>query len=48
LTRAPAAGTGNGAAQNIVITGTMPAGQQGVCSTATCSASQAHTITISY
>lgn len=48
LTRAPASGTGNGATQNIVITGTIAAGQQGSCSTSTCSASQAHTLTISY
>jgi spore coat protein U-like protein len=48
LTRAPVSGTGNGATQNIVITGTMPAGQQGVCATSTCSASQGHTVTISY
>lgn len=48
MTRAPVSGTGNGAAQNIVITATMAAGQQGRCTTSTCSASQAHTITISY
>ncbi|MDB5857959.1 MAG: hypothetical protein JWQ76_1648 [Ramlibacter sp.] len=48
LTRLPVSGTGNGATQNVVITGTMAAGQQGKCPTATCSASQAHTVTISY
>jgi spore coat protein U-like protein len=48
LTPLPVSGTGTGLAQSIVITGSMAAGQQGVCSTATCSASQAHTVTISY
>ena len=48
LTRTPASGNGNGAAQNIVITGTMAGGQQGACTTATCSASKAHTVTITY
>jgi spore coat protein U-like protein len=48
LTRLPVSGAGTGSVQNIVITGSMAAGQQGVCSTASCSASQAHTITISY
>lgn len=48
LSRAPASGTGNGAAQDIVITGTMPANQQGTCATATCSATQPHTLTVTY
>jgi Spore Coat Protein U domain len=48
LTRAPAAGTGNGNPQNITITGTMAAGQRGTCATSTCSASQPHTMTITY
>jgi hypothetical protein len=48
LARAPTAGSGNGSPQNIVITATMPAGQQGACATGACSASQAHTMTITY
>lgn len=48
LAHTPASGTGNGNAQAITITGTMPAGQQGTCGTAQCSASQTHTLTITY
>ncbi len=39
---------GNGVAQPMSITGTMPAGQSGVCAAATCNASQARTLTVSY
>jgi spore coat protein U-like protein len=39
---------GNGVAQPMSITGSMPAGQSGVCAAATCSASQARTLTVSY
>lgn len=42
------AGTGTGAVVTIPIAGTIAAGQSGTCSTATCSASQAHTLTITY
>lgn len=39
---------GNGVAQPMSITGTMPAGQSGVCAAASCSASQVRTLTVSY
>ena len=39
---------GNGLAQPMSITGTMPAGQSGVCAAASCSASQVRTLTVSY
>jgi hypothetical protein len=48
LARAPTAGSGTGNPQNIVITATMPAGQQGTCPTGSCSATQPHTLTITY
>ncbi len=40
--------TGNGLPQLFTITGTMPAGQSGSCATATCTATQPRTITITY
>jgi spore coat protein U-like protein len=40
--------TGTGAAQLYTITGTMPADQAGTCTTASCGATQARTLTISY
>jgi hypothetical protein len=39
---------GNGAAQSATITGTIAAGQSGTCSQASCSATQARTLTITY
>lgn len=48
LTRSPATGVGNSNPQTVVITGTIPAGQQGSCGTGSCSDSQTHTLTISY
>ncbi|HEY2627814.1 MAG TPA: spore coat protein U domain-containing protein, partial [Usitatibacter sp.] len=41
-------GTGTGAAQLYTITGTMPANQAGTCATASCAATQARTLTITY
>jgi spore coat protein U-like protein len=40
--------TGTGFVQNFSVTGTVPAGQVGTCSTATCSASQTRVITVTY
>jgi spore coat protein U-like protein len=40
--------TGSGAAQSAAINGTMAAGQAGTCSLASCSATEARTLTISY
>lgn len=48
LTRSPASGVGNSNPQSVVITGTMPAGQQGTCGTGSCSDSRPHTLTITY
>jgi spore coat protein U-like protein len=47
-TPATGAGTGNNANQNVILTGTMAAGQAGSCATATCTGTRAHTITITY
>lgn len=44
----PAGGTGNGANQAQTVSGSMAAGQSGTCGLATCSASNAHTVTVSY
>jgi len=41
-------GTGNGLPQNYTINGSMAAGQAGKCATATCSGSQARTLTVTY
>jgi Spore Coat Protein U domain len=40
--------TGSGLPQLFTITGTMPAGQSGTCASATCTATQPRTITITY
>ena len=48
LSLSSAGATGTGAAQPYTITGTMPAGQAGTCATASCGATQARTLTISY
>lgn len=40
--------TGTGSNQTRTITATIPAGQSGTCATASCTASQVHTVTISY
>ena len=48
LTLSASSGTGNGALQSHIINGTMLAGQSGICATATCSGSQARSLTISY
>jgi hypothetical protein len=40
--------TGTGAGQTYNISGTMAAGQAGTCSTGTCTATQSHTLIISY
>src|SRR5262245_21887168 len=43
-------GTGNGAAQNYVVGGTIAAGQQGTCATATCTqgTNNVHTLWVNY
>jgi spore coat protein U-like protein len=43
-----ASGTGTGGAQPYTISGSMAAGQSGICSGASCTASQPHTVTIGY
>ncbi|MCY0858729.1 hypothetical protein [Cupriavidus sp. D39] len=49
ITASPAAGVGNGnTGQTVSLTGNMPANQAGTCSTGTCTASQVHTVTITY
>jgi spore coat protein U-like protein len=40
--------TGTGAEQTFAILGNMPSGQSGTCASATCSASQSRTLTITY
>lgn len=40
--------TGNGAEQSYTISGNIAAGQSGTCATATCTASQARTLTVGY
>ncbi len=44
----PDAGMGTGADQAVTLTGTLPADQAGTCASATCSASQAHSVIITY
>ena len=44
----PLASTGTGAAQTFYINGNMAAGQAGTCATGTCSATNTHTLTITY
>lgn len=49
IAASPASGTGLGSTgQTITLTGTMPAGQAGTCATGTCTATQTHTVTITY
>jgi hypothetical protein len=48
LNIANATGTSGGAILNRTIAGTMPAGQSGTCSTASCAGSQARTLILSY
>lgn len=48
LALSAASGTGNGNAQAYSISGSMVAGQSGTCAAATCSGSQARTLTITY
>lgn len=48
LSTTPGSGTGTGNDQVITLTGTMAANQAGTCATATCSATQAHVLTITY
>ncbi|MBX3589208.1 MAG: spore coat protein U domain-containing protein [Ramlibacter sp.] len=44
----PDTGTGTGVDQSITLTGTLPADQAGTCATGMCSASQPHTLTVTY
>lgn len=44
----PASRTGSGVAQTFTITGAIAAGQAGTCATASCNASSARTLTITY
>ena len=44
----PLASTGTGADQTFYINGNMAAGQAGTCATGTCSATNTHTLTITY
>lgn len=49
IAASPASGTGLGnTGQTVTLTGTIPAGQAGTCATGTCTATQTHTVTISY
>lgn len=48
LSLGTSASTGTGVAQDHVINGTLPANQVGTCATATCSATQTRTLTITY
>lgn len=48
LALSASSGTGNGAQQSYTISGTMAAGQAGTCATGSCTASQTHTLIISY
>ncbi len=44
----PETGIGTGADQAVTVTGTVPAGQAGTCSTASCSATQPHSLIVTY
>jgi hypothetical protein len=44
----PSPQTGSGAQQTIAVTGTMAAGQPGVCTAGTCSGSTIHSVWLSY
>jgi spore coat protein U-like protein len=48
IAASPATGTGTGSDQVITLTGTIPANQAGTCNAATCTATQAHVVTITY
>ena len=48
VNRNAAGGTGTGAPQNYTITVTAPAGQSGTCNLPNCTASQTHTLTVTY
>ena len=48
LSLSSSSGTGSGFAQSVTVTGTIPAGQSGNCALASCSATQATTVTITY
>lgn len=48
LDLSPESGTGTGSDQSVTLTGTLAADQAGTCATATCSATQAHSLTITY
>ncbi len=48
LSLSATAGTGSGVPQSYSVTATIPAGQGGSCTTGTCTASQTHTVIISY
>lgn len=48
LSLSHSAGTGSGFAQSVTVTGTIPAGHSGTCALASCSATQATTVTITY
>lgn len=48
LSLSAATSTGTGALQTFAVNGTMPAGQAGVCGTASCSGQNTHTLTITY
>jgi hypothetical protein len=43
-----ASATGSGTAQANAVTGSMVAGQSGICATSACTATATHTVTISY
>lgn len=48
LALSSSSGTGTGFAQNVTVTGTIPAGQSGTCALPSCTARQATTVTITY
>ncbi|MCY1168117.1 MAG: spore coat protein U domain-containing protein [Pseudomonadota bacterium] len=48
LALSAATGTGSAAPQNFSVNGTVAAGQSGICTTSSCTASQAHTITVGF
>ena len=48
LSLSSSSGSGSGFAQSVTVTGTIPAGQSGKCALASCSATQATTVTITY
>lgn len=48
LSLSSSSGSGTGYAQNVTVTGTIPAGQSGTCALPSCTATQATTVTITY